>query len=610
MSSSSNVKEAVAADVSSLRQRTIRGCIDLYTHRFIRARCWRASLSLLVALHPGSPVHAQTGAGFDLEVRPAVTSIASLPDFSYSGRGSAAQEPPAVTRQTHQYFDVTEFGATPDDGLSDRAAVDLAIAAAEAHSGPSVVWFPAGRFVLRGPDDVGAGSIRIRRSEVVLKGAGMYSGGTELFLASESAGEPAFLFWPVLDSSVGRHGARTLTILAAVPRRGQREVTVVDLAEVSVGDIVRLHGVLPDTFPEFRRFFEPLGDDALIQRFFVDSSGTNRDWRSDFLSVLEVEAVEGNVLRFKEPLHADYEFVSTTYRGGPKLVQIFADGDDFLRDVGVEDLAFVSNYRDTYSHFFNRASDGYNFLGLDDVRESWVRRVRMRAGTRGITFGRNGKNNVVYDVLFEGNNGHYSITTAGNTYGNHASFLRESSPAHHGFGATSSAFGTVYHRCNQFGGPEGHGGYPQGTLYDLNEGDLSLAREGGSPPPRTSRNSPSSGIGTKRSSCPRTGGFAAPTGASSRRPWRASGSIFGPPGSCGRSSSGCTAGGFPSRTWRRMSASWCIKDTGCSRNRCSKSSFALGWAACPAGSVRAQARSRQSRATARSTSARRSKAPS
>ena len=135
---------------------------------------------------------------------------------------------------------------------------------------------------------------------------------------------------------------------------------------------------------------------------------------------------------------ADHEFVSTTYRGGPKLVQIFADGDDFLRDVGVEDLAFVSNYRDTYSHFFNRASDGYNFLGLDDVRESWVRRVRMRGGTRGITFGRNGKNNVVYDVLFEGNNGHYSITTAGNTYGNHASFLRESSPAHHGFGATSS----------------------------------------------------------------------------------------------------------------------------------------------------------------------------
>ena len=449
---------------------------------FVRARKWMASPSLLLAVYAASPGHAQTGSGLEPEVRVAVASIDSLPDFSYSGRGSAAEEPPAVTRQTHRYFDVTEFGAIPGDGLSDREAVELAIAAAEACSGPSVVWFPTGRFVLRGPDDVGAGGIRIRRSEVVLKGAGMYSGGTELFLASESEGESAFLFRPELDPATGWRGAKTLANLATVPRWGQRQVTVADPAAISVGDIVRLSGVLPDTLPEFRRFFEPLGDDALIESFFMDSSGSGKDWRSDFLSTLEVVAVDGNVIRFKEPLQADYEFVSATYRGGPRLVQIFADGDDFLRDVGIEDVAFVSNYRDTYSHFFNRASDGYNFLRLSDVRERWVRRVRFRGGSRGITFSENGKNNVVYDVLFEGNNGHYSITTSGNTYGNQASFLRESSPAHHGFGATSSAFGTVYHRSNQFGGPEGHGGYPQGTLYDLNEGDLSLEREGGEPP--------------------------------------------------------------------------------------------------------------------------------
>ena len=159
-----------------------------------------------------------------------LASIPILPDFSYSGRGSAAEEPPTVTRQTHEYFDVREFGAVPDDGLSDRRAVERAIAAAEAHGGPAVVWFPAGRFVLRGPHDVGAESIRVRKGGVVLKGAGMYSGGTELFLESESEWNAAFLFKPVLDPSAGWRGARTLTKLATVPRRGQREVVVVDPA--------------------------------------------------------------------------------------------------------------------------------------------------------------------------------------------------------------------------------------------------------------------------------------------------------------------------------------------------------------------------------------------
>ena len=142
----------------------------------------------------------------------------------------------------------------------------------------------------------------------------------------------------------------------------------------------------------------------------------------------------------------------------------------------------MSNYRDSFNHLLNRTSDGYHFLLLSGVRESWVRRVRMRSGTKGIVLKGNSETNVVYDVLFEGNSGHYSISAVGNIHGTQASFLRESVPVHHGFGVTSSAFGTVYHRSNQIEGPEGHGGYPQGTLFDLNEGDLSLHRMGGSVP--------------------------------------------------------------------------------------------------------------------------------
>ena len=404
------------------------------------------------------------------------------PDFSFAGRDSRAAEPPVVSPASHVYFDVRDHGAVPNDGQSDRLAIQAAIVAAEAFPGPAVVWFPAGRFVLRGENEVSAPEIRVRRSDLVLKGAGMYSGGTELFLASESVDAYAIQFWPDLDPSVGWRGAFTLTDLAEIPDRGVRDVLVEDPSGLTPGAVVRLAAVLPDTFPEFRAFFGPLGDDALIQEYFERSSGSGADWRSDFLSTLEIEAVEGNTVRFKEPLVADYAAASPTYKGGHRLVQIFAPGDAMLTNVGIEDLAFVSNYRDNFKHFFNRAADGYDFVEMRDVRESWIRRVRMRSGTRAITFSANGKSNVVYDVLFEGNSGHYSITHEGNNYGHQASFLREEAPVHHGFGATSSAFATVYHRCNQFGGPEGHGGYPQATLYDRNEGDLSVSRIGGAPP--------------------------------------------------------------------------------------------------------------------------------
>ena len=438
---------------------------------------WVAQLCLVVP-SIAAPGPQSTAAAIERAVPVDFTG----PDFSFAGRDSRAAEPPLVDRTTHGYFDVTDFGAVPNDRRSDRVAVEAAIAAAEAHPGPSVVWFPPGRFVLRGQEEVGAAPIRVRRDEIVLKGAGRFSGETELFIASESVDQPALLFWPELDPNVSWRGAATLTALTEAPARGTREVRVADTSGIQAGDIVRLSAALPDSFNEFRAFFGPLDEEELIEEYFNQSAGIGADWRCDFLSTLEVESVGEDYVRFKDPLYADYPFTSPTFALGPRLVQIFAEGDALLTQSGVEDLAFVSNFRDNFKHFFNRAADGYNFLEMRDVRECWVRRVRMRSGTRGITFSNNGRSNVVYDVLFEGNSGHYSITAAGNIYGNQASFLCESTPVHHGFGATSSAFGTVYHRCNQFGGPEGHGGYPQATLYDCNEGDLSLVRIGGAPP--------------------------------------------------------------------------------------------------------------------------------
>lgn len=411
----------------------------------------------------------------------AAGQIPKLADYSYTGLNSQADVPPEINPSTHTFYDVTDYGAIANDGLSDRSAIIATITAAENDGGPAVVFFPPGRFIARDNNDVNASAIRIKEGDIVLKGSGMYSGGTEIIINSESISENAFQFQPELQEANFR-GAKTLTSLPSLPNRGAFEVEVDDTSQLKVGDIIRLAVVLPNTFAEFKEFFESLADDGSITEYFEFGSGGGKDWRSDFYSTHEIVAINGNMVRFKEPIQAEYEFASETYMGGPRIAQIFADGDKMMEHVGVEDIAFVSNFKDTFIHFFNRTVDGYNFIGLDDVRESWVRRVRFESGTRSITWGENGKNNLVYDVLFEGNSGHYSITVNGNYYGLQASYLRENNANLHGFGATGSAFSTVYHRCNQFGGPEGHGGYPHATLYDLNEGDLSLHRFGGAPP--------------------------------------------------------------------------------------------------------------------------------
>ena len=64
-----------------------------------------------------------------------------LPDFSYSGYHYFDKPVPDIQGDV---FDVTAYGAVPNDGLSDQAAIVRAITAAEQNNG-GIVFFPPGR---------------------------------------------------------------------------------------------------------------------------------------------------------------------------------------------------------------------------------------------------------------------------------------------------------------------------------------------------------------------------------------------------------------------------------------------------------------------------------
>ena len=84
-----------------------------------------------------------------------------LPDFSYAGYGFGLTPIPS---ETGKVISVTDFGAEPDDGIDDSAAILEAMEAARKTSGSVIVRFPAGKFII-------SEIINIDRGDIVFQGA-------------------------------------------------------------------------------------------------------------------------------------------------------------------------------------------------------------------------------------------------------------------------------------------------------------------------------------------------------------------------------------------------------------------------------------------------------
>jgi hypothetical protein len=91
-----------------------------------------------------------------------------LHDFSYAGyhRG----ERPIPANPPGKVYDITRFGAKPDDQLDDTAAIQNAIDAA-GEAGGGIVAVPRGEFRIQPPAESADAALWIRHSGVVLRGS-------------------------------------------------------------------------------------------------------------------------------------------------------------------------------------------------------------------------------------------------------------------------------------------------------------------------------------------------------------------------------------------------------------------------------------------------------
>ena len=314
-----------------------------------------------------------------------------LPDFSYSGYHYFNKPIPDVK---HPIFDVTTYGAIPNDNISDQPAIVSAIAAAEAN-GSGIVFFPPGVFLVNTDADKNSEgkneSIYIRSSNIVLRGSGSRQGGTIIRQVNHMPPRNPDQMWTspfMFYFKPNDIRYRTLTKITESAERETFWITVADASKLKVGQRVRI----------FMRGIQAINE-------FLAPRSAEPEWSKLFDEGITIDEehsiaeIQGNRIRFNEPLHTRvnhaYGWVVRSYQ--------------YLEEVGVEDISFHGSFQESFIHHKNAIHDGgWSLLMFHHCVNSWVRRTSFLNVNAATTIIRSAAISV-YQVTVAGNKGHFSI---------------------------------------------------------------------------------------------------------------------------------------------------------------------------------------------------------
>ena len=376
-------------------------------------------------------------------------TTAILPDFSYAGYHFSEKTIPDVSGK--ERFIVTDYGAMPNDDKSDEDGIQAAIHAAEKNNS-GVVFFPPGKYLLVA-DTNQRKQIKISQSNIVLKGSGSGADGTEIYQANMWLNNRLIIFKPIENKSEK---------LATVVKDATREsfwVEVNTASSLKAGqDIVLRHKSEEYT----RQYFAPLQLKPVWTRLFGDKGGMS------ITEIHTIEKIDGNKVKFKNPLHLDVTMVKTA------TWDLFTY--TFIEECGVEDILFTSNwktYPEEFIHHKNAIHDyAYEAVGMEFVKNSWVRNCEFHDLNEGL-FIRSGYQVSVLNTHFRGKKGHASVH-ARTGYGVLIKNCSFNGAQHHGAGTGYSAAGTVITQCT-LGKDQNfdiHSGQPYATLFDNIDGGI------------------------------------------------------------------------------------------------------------------------------------------
>lgn len=383
---------------------------------------------------------------------------ATLSDYSYAGYKHGELDVPDVA---YKVFRVDDYGAVPNDGKSDRKALTDAIEAAKAN-GEGVILFSAGRYDLR-TEDAPNEPVIIDADKIVLRGAGCESGGTELFMEHPNQVLDASL-WNTPELISFRYVRSTDKKLADITgnaTKGSFSVEIDNTASLTAGDRVFIR--LSNNDP--RLITQELGG------YDADANWTELMTQGvQVTEYHEVAKVSGNKVTFKEPImHAiDSQWGWTLHE------------HSCHKGNGVEDIAFVGNFKEPFSHHLNALHDsGFRMLTLSRQVDGWVRRCRFTDVSEALSVVLSG-NVSVYSCSITGNPGHSAIRAQAST-GVFIGKVNDQAGQFHSVGVSKTSIGTVLWRNTWTTATcfEAHASQPRCTLFDACEGGFMAARSGG-----------------------------------------------------------------------------------------------------------------------------------
>lgn len=355
-------------------------------------------------------------------------------------------------------FSVIEFGAKPNDNIEDRDAIQKAINAAE-KAGGGVVWFPAGQFLVNEQPNRYSG-IRISRSNIVLRGAGIGKSGTELFMKYALAAVDPTKMWSIKPMIEVKPSGSTMPSSSAVgkfiaeskiskqAKRGDNHVSISDPKRFKVGDLVTIDMQQLEANSEYLHGKKP-----------------RRIWKQILTKgvrvaeTLLVTDIKEDKLYFEQPLltdlNMDYDW---TIRSYPTITS-----------VGIENMKFSGNFLEEFIHHKNATHDsGFSAITLSRTNHSWVRNVRFKNVSTGVTITGGVANSLMLNVI-EGNRGHFSFTVTFGTRNLVGLNLDITNNGQwHGPGASHLSVGNVFWRfiSPRSRGYDSHALYPRYTLHD------------------------------------------------------------------------------------------------------------------------------------------------
>jgi hypothetical protein len=426
-----------------------------------------------------------------------------LLDFSYAGYEHGEKEPPSVETlqaQGYKIYNVVDYGAVPNDGLSDREAFVKTLEAATGvtrsitkdnnirvskDKANAIIYFPEGEFVLQGVEDKVNECIHLTMGNFVIKGAGRNKTVIRMNKQNEPAGAGMWTT-PTLIEIKHYTDASDMTPVTEDAAKGTFSVKVGAATGITAGSWVRLY--LKNNNTELvGKELSPYAATDLSTQNDVPSIVANG---VEVLDYHQVKSVSGNTITFYEPLmhsvEAKYEWKIQKY--------------PHYENVGVEDITFQGDAKEDFKHHASAADDsGFKLIDFGRLTNSWMRRVNFISVSEALSVV-NSANVSVYDIDISGKRGHSAVRSQGSSRvfigkvrdrsdgkelkdsgGHELGNFMKNAGQYHACGVSKQSLGAVIWNVHWGDDScfESHASQPRATLIDCCTGGFMQWREGG-----------------------------------------------------------------------------------------------------------------------------------